>query len=128
MDQLKNARENIEARKSTLNVLAYNFIETMKTNFANNRIIKADISKEFELNKFLASFEEKELDNPINLSIKIVSFFNPEISEFISIMEAQNKFLDNKEDMNKEAALYAVIVRLINKLFDDVDLVDVKVD
>ena len=74
--------------------VAYNFIETMKTNFANNRIIKADISKEFELNKFLASFEERELDNPINLSIKIVSFFNPEISEFISIMEAQNKKYD----------------------------------
>lgn len=128
MDQLKNARENIESRRNTLNVLAYNFIESIKTNFANNRIIKADLSKEFELNTFLKTIEEKELDNPTALSIKIVSFFNSEISEFISIMEAQNKFLDNKEDMSKEAALYAVIVRLINKLFDDVDLVDVKVD
>lgn len=128
LDQLKIARENIEARRSTLNVLAYNFIETIKEKFEHNRIIKADISKEFELNKFLAGIEEKELDNPMAISIKIVSFFNGEISEFISTMEAQNKFLDNKEDMSKEAALYAVIVRLINKLFEDVDLVDVKVD
>ena len=45
-------------------------------------------------------------------------------------MEAQLKFLNGSSDenMTKEAALYAVIVRLINKLFEDVDLVDVKVD
>lgn len=128
VDQLKNARENIEARKTTLKVLAYNFLELIKTNFVNTRIIKMDMSKEAELNKFITSIEEKELDNSMVLSIKILSFFNSEISEFISIMEAQNKFLDNKEDMSKEAALYAVIVRLINKLFKDVDLVDVKVD
>lgn len=128
LDQLKNARENIEARRTTLKVLSYNFIETVKTRFSETRIIKMNLDKEFELNTFIANIEEKELANPMTLSIKILSFFNSEISTFISTMEAQNKFLDNKEDMSKEAALYAVIVRLINKLFEDVDLVDVKVD
>lgn len=128
LDQLKNARANIDARKATLKVLAYNFINIIKESFADTRIIKVNLEKENGLVSFLSSIEEKELDDTMKLSIKVISYFNSEIAEFISTMEAQSKFLGNKEDMNKEAALYAVIVRLINKLFEDVDLVDVKVD
>lgn len=130
VDELLNARKNLDARKTTVKVLGYNYLTLIKTNFENNKLVKADLEKEAGFTDFLLSIDENDLDNTMKLATKIVSYFNSEISEFIDIMEAQLKFLNGSSDenMTKEAALYAVIVRLINKLFEDVDLVDVKVD
>lgn len=130
VDELLNARKNLDARKTTVKVLGYNYLALIKTNFENNKLVKADLEKEAGFTDFLLSIDENDLDNTMKLATKIVSYFNSEISEFIDIMEAQLKFLNGSSDenMTKEAALYAVIVRLINKLFEDVDLVDVKVD
>lgn len=130
VDELLNARKNLDARKATVKILGYNYLTLIKTNFENNKLVKADLEKEAGFTDFLLSIDENDLDNTMKLATKIVSYFNSEISEFIDIMEAQLKFLNGSSDenMTKEAALYAVIVRLINKLFEDVDLVDVKVD
>lgn len=127
LDNLANSLKNVNNRKSILKTLIYPVIEILKNNCSTNLIVKMDLTKENELIEILNTISDEEVFNTMELSVKIVSLFNPQVKEFIDTMETQMKFLKDGEndDMAKEASLYAVIVRLINLLFKDVEFIKV---
>lgn len=127
LDSLANARNNIDIKKSTLKVLVTSIIDIVKDTNDITRIIKLDTSKGYELlAEFINNIKDKTLEDPLKLSSKIFNLFNNEIGKFIVTMEGQKRFLSGTEDMSKEAALYAILTRLLDQLFEDTSIVEVK--
>lgn len=127
LDNLANSMKNISNRKSSLKTLVYPILEILKSNCSNNIVVKFDFDKENDLLELINNIPDEDVYNVMDLSVSIVSLFNGQIKPFIESMETQMKFLKDgdSDDMAKEAGLYAVIIRLINLLFKDVEFIKV---